>query len=40
MVGAKVAAALAIATRLLLTITELGAALPFLPAMRRAPKTS
>ncbi len=39
-VGAKVAAALAIATRLLLTITELGAALPFLPAMRRAPKTS
>lgn len=40
MVGAKVATALAIATRLLLTITELGAALPFLPAMRRAPKTS
>ncbi len=34
-----VAAALAIATRLLLTITELGAALPFLPAMRRAPRT-
>lgn len=40
MVGAKAAAALAIATRLLLTITELGAALPFLPSMRRAPKTS
>lgn len=40
MVGAKAAAALAIATRLLLTITELGAALPFLPAMRRAPRTS
>lgn len=39
-VGAKVAAALAIATRLLLTITELGAALPFLPAMRRATKSS
>lgn len=39
-VGAQVATALAIATRLLLTITELGAALPFLSATRRAPKTS
>jgi uncharacterized membrane protein YbhN (UPF0104 family) len=39
-VGAKVATALAVATRLLLTITELGAALPFLPAMRRTPRTS
>lgn len=39
-VGARVATALAIATRLLLTITELGAALPFLPAMRRAPRAS
>jgi hypothetical protein len=39
-VGAKVATALAVATRLLLTITELGAALPFLPAMRRAPRAS
>jgi hypothetical protein len=39
MVGAQAATALAIATRLLLTITELGAALPFLPAMRRAPRT-
>lgn len=38
-VGPKVATALAIATRLLLTITELGAALPFLPAIRRAPRT-
>ena len=39
-VGAKLATALAIATRLLLTITELGAALPFLPAMRRATRAS
>jgi uncharacterized membrane protein YbhN (UPF0104 family) len=39
-VGPRMAAALAIATRLLLTITELGAALPFLPALRRAPRTS
>lgn len=38
-VGAQTATALAVATRLLLTITELGAALPFLPAMRRAPRT-
>jgi glycosyltransferase 2 family protein len=38
-VGPRVATALAIATRLLLTITELGAALPFLPSMRRAPRT-
>lgn len=37
-VGPQAATALAIATRLLLTITELGAALPFLPAMRRAPR--
>lgn len=34
-VGVKLATALAVATRLLLTITELGAVLPFLPAMRR-----
>jgi uncharacterized membrane protein YbhN (UPF0104 family) len=39
-VGAKAAAALAVATRLLLTITELGAALPFLPAMRRSARAS
>jgi glycosyltransferase 2 family protein len=39
-VGAQVATALAIATRLLLTITELGAAVPFLSAMRQAPKSS
>ncbi|MFN8650859.1 MAG: lysylphosphatidylglycerol synthase domain-containing protein [Gemmatimonadales bacterium] len=38
-VGAQAATALAIATRVLLTITELGAALPFLPAMRRTPRT-
>jgi glycosyltransferase 2 family protein len=39
-VGARAATALAVATRLLLTITELGAALPFLPAMRRSARTS
>ena len=39
-VGSGAAVGLAVATRLLLTITELGAALPFLPAMRRAPRAS
>ena len=39
-VGSGTAVGLAVATRLLLTITELGAALPFLPAMRRAPRAS
>jgi uncharacterized membrane protein YbhN (UPF0104 family) len=34
--GPKLAVALAVASRLLLTVTELGAALPFLPALRRA----
>lgn len=37
--GGKVALALAVASRLLLTITELGAALPFLPALRRTLRT-
>lgn len=37
--GPKVAIALAVASRLLLTITELGAALPFLPALRRTLRT-
>lgn len=39
-VGAKAAVALAVASRLLLTITELGAALPFLAAVRRTTRTS
>jgi uncharacterized membrane protein YbhN (UPF0104 family) len=34
--GPKLAVAMAVATRLLLTVTELGAALPFLPGVRRA----
>jgi uncharacterized membrane protein YbhN (UPF0104 family) len=37
--GPKLAAAMAVATRLLLTITELGAAAPFLPAARRSLRT-
>jgi uncharacterized membrane protein YbhN (UPF0104 family) len=39
-VGYGVAVGLAVATRLLLTITELGAAVPFLPALRRQSRTS
>jgi uncharacterized membrane protein YbhN (UPF0104 family) len=39
-VGAKAAVALAVASRLLLTITELGAALPFLRAVRHTTRTS
>ena len=40
-IGLKLAAALAVASRVLLTITELGAALPFLPGLRRpAPPTT
>jgi uncharacterized membrane protein YbhN (UPF0104 family) len=39
-VGAKAAVALAIASRLLLTITELGAALPFIGTLRRTSRTS
>lgn len=39
-VGAKAAVALAVASRLLLTITELGAALPFIGAVRQTSRTS
>lgn len=39
-VGPKIALALALASRVLLTCTELGAALPFLPGMRTPPSTS
>ena len=38
--GPKLAVALAVATRILLTITELGAALPFLGSARSAARTS
>ena len=39
-VGPKIALALALASRVLLTCTELGAALPFLPGTRTPPTTS
>jgi uncharacterized membrane protein YbhN (UPF0104 family) len=39
-VGPKIALALALASRVLLTCTELGAALPFLPGTRTPPSTS